>query len=73
VARILADGDLAGLAEPLSAGSRGMAPLVDALVEYVHSGVVDIREAVRKAPDPDLLISRLQMAGVDVSAIESEG
>jgi twitching motility protein PilT len=73
VARILADGDLAGLAAPLSAGSRGMAPLVDALVEYVHAGVVDIREAVRKAPDADLLIARLRMAGVDVSAIEAEG
>ena len=73
VARILADGDLAGLAAPLGAGSRGMAPLVDALVEYVHAGVVDIREAVRKAPDAELLIARLRMAGVDVSAIEAEG
>ena len=73
VARILADGDLAGLAAPLSAGSRGMAPLVDALVEDVHAGVVDIREAVQKAPDADLLIARLRMAGVDVSAIEAEG
>jgi twitching motility protein PilT len=73
VARILADGDLATLAEPLSMpGIRGMAPLIDAIVEYVHAGVVDVREAIRKAPAVDLLIDRLRMAGVDVSDLVAE-
>jgi twitching motility protein PilT len=72
VARILAEGDLAGLAEPLDApDARGMAPLADAIVEYVRAGVVDVREAARKAPDVQLLIDRLRAAGVDVGLVET--
>jgi twitching motility protein PilT len=71
VARILAEGDLAGLAGPLEAGAAaGMAPLADTIVEYVRSGLVDVREAVRKAPDAEDLVARLKAAGVDLRALD---
>jgi twitching motility protein PilT len=67
VARILADGNLADLSQPLAdSGERGMARLVDAVVGYVRSGIVDVREALRKSPDVDLLIDQLRTAGVDL-------
>jgi hypothetical protein len=31
---------------------------------------VDVREAVRKAPDADRLVARLKSAGADLSALE---
>jgi twitching motility protein PilT len=71
VADILANGDLARLAELLEApGAAGMAPLADAIVEYVRLGLVDVREAARKAPDLDRLLTRLKDAGVDVKSVE---
>jgi hypothetical protein len=39
-------------------------------VEYVRAGLVDVREAVRKAPDADDLVARLTEAGVDVRALD---
>ena len=74
VVELLASGDLARLAEPLeAAGAAGMAPLADAIVDYVCTGVVDVREAARKAPDPNRLLTRLKAAGVDVSSVEVRG
>ena len=40
------------------------------MVAYVRSGLVDVREAVRKAPDADRLVDRLRAAGVDLSALD---
>jgi len=71
VSQLIADGELTRLAEPLEApGAAGMAPLTDGIVEYVRAGLVDVREAARKAPDLGALVARLRNAGVDVSAIE---
>jgi twitching motility protein PilT len=68
--RVLAEGDLSRLdAELEAARAAGMTSLVDALVDYVRAGVVDVREAFRKAPDPERLLAGLTAASVDVSAI----
>ena len=47
-----------------------MAPMVDALVGYVQSGVVDVREASRRAPDRARLMAGLKAAGVDTAAVD---
>jgi Tfp pilus assembly pilus retraction ATPase PilT len=71
VARVLLDGDLSRLPDQLEAGgATGLAPLTDTLVDYVRLGTVDVREAVRKAPDADRLVARLKSAGADLSALE---
>lgn len=68
VARVLADGNLAQLGSP----DAGVAhtPMADTIVEFVRTGVVDVREAVRKAPDREMLLARLNAAGVDLSALD---
>ena len=71
VSRLLLEGDLARLSDQLDAsGATGVAPLTDTLVDYVRSGMVDVREAVRKAPDADRLVDRLKASGADLSALE---
>jgi len=71
IARLIADGDLARLAAPPDAGSAaGLVTLADTIVEYVRSGLVDVREAVRKAPDTEDLIARLEAAGVNLHALD---
>ncbi|MCC7125915.1 MAG: Flp pilus assembly complex ATPase component TadA [Acidobacteria bacterium] len=44
--------------------------LVSALVQLVKSGAVDVREAVRKAPDPAATIAALKDAGVDTAVVD---
>jgi twitching motility protein PilT len=71
VSRLLLEGDLARLSDQLEAsGATGLAPLTDTLVDYVRSGMVDVREAVRKAPDAGRLVDRLKASGADLSALE---
>jgi twitching motility protein PilT len=71
VAQLLLDGDLARLSDQLEAsGATGLASLTDTLVDYVRLGTVDVREAVRKAPEADRLLARLKAAGADISALE---
>ncbi len=71
VAKLLVDGDLPRLADQLETGAAaGLAPLADTMVAYVRSGLVDVREAVRKAPDADRLVDRLRAAGADLSALD---
>ena len=71
VTRLIAEGTLADLAAALDAGrGAGMAPMADALVGYVQSGVVDVREASRRAPDRARLMASLKAAGVDTSAAD---
>jgi twitching motility protein PilT len=71
LARRIADGDLARLAGPTdAAGAAGPVTLADTIVEYVRSGLVDVREAVRKAPDTEDLIARLEAAGVNLHALD---
>jgi twitching motility protein PilT len=71
VCRLIADGNLPELSATIEAG-RGadMSPMADALVGYVKSGVVDVREAVRRAPDRARLLAALKAAGVDTAAVD---
>ncbi len=71
VTRLIAEGILADLPAALDAGrGAGMAPIADALVGYVQSGVVDVREASRRAPDRARLMASLKAAGVDTAAVD---
>jgi len=70
-ARLLAEAPLDGLAAALdSSREASSVPLVDALAGYVKAGVVDVREAYRKAPDQPRVLAALKAAGVDTAPIE---
>jgi twitching motility protein PilT len=71
VSRALTDPSLVNLPQAIEAGRPfGMTRLTDALVSHVQSGVVDVREAYRKAPDRERLVSALKSAGVNTSLID---
>lgn len=71
VAQLLAAGDFARLPLAIENGRRaGMVPLTDALVGFVQSGAVDVREAWRRAPDRPALLRALKREGIDTSFVE---
>ncbi len=71
VTRVISDGVPGQLAVALEGGRKhGMVPLADALAGLVQSGVVDVREAFRKSPDRERLLSALKREGIDTSAVE---
>jgi twitching motility protein PilT len=71
VSGVIADGELPRLAEQLESAAAGsLAPLADTVVDYVRAGLVDVREAVRKAPDAPRLLARLKAAGADLSGVD---
>ncbi len=71
VAQLIADGKLSQLPLAMEGGRRvGMVPLTDALVAFVQSGVVEVREAYRKAPDRTALLKALKREGIDTSFVE---
>jgi len=71
IAQILLKGKLSQLPLAVESGRRaGMVPLVDALVAFVQSGVVDVREAWRKAGDRPGLLKALKREGIDTSFTE---
>ena len=71
VASIIAEGRLAQLALAMDSGRRhGMVPLTDALVGFVRSGAVDVREAWRRASDRTALLKQLKREGIDTSFVE---
>jgi Tfp pilus assembly ATPase PilU len=71
VAQLIGAGDLARLPLALENGRRtGMVPLTDALVGFVQSGAVDVREAWRRAPDRPGLLKALKREGIDTSFAE---
>jgi twitching motility protein PilT len=71
VASLIADGNVAQLPLALDSGRKhGMVPLTDALVAFVQSGVVDVREAWRKAGNRAGLLKQLKREGIDTSVIE---
>jgi hypothetical protein len=47
-----------------------MLPLNDALVGFVQSGAVDVREAYRRAADRGGFLALLKRLGMDTTAIE---
>jgi twitching motility protein PilT len=71
VAGALAEGKTSQLPHAIEGGRRqGMVPLNDALVGFVESGVVDVREAYRRAADRAGFLALLKRRGVDTSVIE---
>jgi twitching motility protein PilT len=71
VAGIIAEGRTSQLPLAIEAGRRqGMMPLNDALVGFVQSGVVDVREAYRRAADRAGFLVLLKRMGMDTTAIE---
>jgi len=71
VAQLIGDGKFSQVPLAMESGRRvGMVPLTDALVAFVQSGVVDVREAWRKAPDRPALLKTLRREGIDTSFVE---
>ena len=71
VAALVSDGQIAQLPRAIDSGRKlGMAPLNDALVAFVQSGAVDVREAYRKADDKSGLLALLRREGIDTSFVE---
>jgi twitching motility protein PilT len=71
VTRVISEGQLGQLPLALESGRKhGMVSFTDALVDYVRSGTVDVREAFRKTPDRDRLLEHLKRDGIDTSTVE---
>lgn len=71
VASLLAEGRMAHLPVAIEGGRKnGMVPLNDALVGFVQSGAVDVREAYRRSVDRVGLLDLLKRQGIDTSFVE---
>jgi len=71
VTRLIGEGQLGQLPVALENGRRhGMLSFTDALVAFVRSNAVDVREAFRKAPDRQRLLDALKREGIDTAAVE---
>jgi twitching motility protein PilT len=71
VAGVIAEGKTSQLPMAIEGGRRlGMVPLHDALVGYVQSGVVDVREAYRHVTDRPAFLALLKRQGIDTSVLE---
>jgi twitching motility protein PilT len=71
VASLIGSGKTSELPGMLMSGRRlGMVPLNDALLALVQSGALDMREAYRKSPDQQELLTLLKREGVDTSFAE---
>jgi twitching motility protein PilT len=71
VAGVIAEGKTSQLPMAIEGGRRlGMVPLNDALVGYVRSGLVDVREAYRHVSDRPAFLALLKRQGVDTSPLE---
>lgn len=71
VASLLAEGRVPQLPLAIEGGRKhGMVPLNDALVGFVQSGAVDVREAYRRAADRASLVDLLKRQGIDTSFVE---
>jgi twitching motility protein PilT len=71
VVRLIGEGHLGQLGHALESGRRhGMVPFTDTLASYVRAGIVDVREAFRKAPQRDQFLGLLKREGVDTALVE---
>ena len=71
VAGLIAEGKVSQLTLALDNGRRhGMVPLTDALVAFVQSGAVDVKEAWRRTGDRASLLKQLKREGIDTSFTE---
>ena len=68
---LLAEGKTSQLPQAIEGGRvHGMTPMNDALVGFVQSGAVDVREAYRRAADRPGFVTLLKRQGLDTSALE---
>jgi twitching motility protein PilT len=71
VASLIAEGRIAQIPLAIDSGRKhGMVPLNDALVAFVQGGIVDAREAFRKAYERQAFLSVLRREGLDTSFVE---
>ena len=71
VANLISEGRVAQIPLAIDSGRKhGMVPLNDALVAFVQSGIVDSREAYRKAYERQAFLSVLRREGLDTSFVE---
>ena len=71
VSQLVAEGKISQVPLAMESGRRvGMVPLTDALVAFVQSGAVDVREAWRKAADRPALLKAFKREGIDTSFAE---
>jgi twitching motility protein PilT len=71
VAALVAEGKVSQLPLAIDSGRKyGMVPMNDALLAFVQSGVVDAREAYRKAYDRVAFVEQLRREGIDTSFVE---
>jgi twitching motility protein PilT len=71
VASVIAEGKTSQLPMAIESGRRaGMVPFNDALVAYVQSGIVDLRDAYRYVTDRPAFLALLKRQGVDTSDLE---
>ena len=69
VASVIAEGKTSQLPMAIEGGRRyGMMPLNDALVGFVQSGAVDVREAYRRSTDRAGFLALLKRKGVDTTS-----
>jgi twitching motility protein PilT len=70
VTKAISEGHLEGITHIIESESgHGLMSMTQALVHYVSSGAIDVREAYRKATDREALLTALQRESVDVSAV----
>lgn len=71
IANLIAEGRISQLSLAIDSGRKhGMVPLNDALAAFVQNGVVDVKEAYRKAFERQAFVAVLRREGVDTSFIE---
>lgn len=71
VSSLLAEGRTGQLPMAIEGGRKsGMVPLNDAMVGFVQSGAVDVREVYRRAVDRAGLLDLLKRQGIDTSVVE---
>jgi twitching motility protein PilT len=71
IASLIAEGRLSQLPVALDSGRKhGMVPLNDALAAFVQSGIVDVKDAYRKAYERQAFLAVLRREGVDTSFVE---
>jgi twitching motility protein PilT len=72
VASVLAEGKTSQLPLAIEGGRKhGMVPLNDALVGFIQSGAVDVREAYRHAGDRAGFLALLERQGIDTSRLQA--
>jgi len=71
IANLIAEGRISQLPAAIDSGRKlGMVPLNDALAGFVQSGIVDVKDAYRKAADRQGFLAVLKRDGVDTSFVE---